>query len=673
MLTNPLAMLSFVAPWMAVGAVAAVGLPLLAHLLSRTKYREVTFPAARLVQKAVAATSRIEHPRHRLLMLLRWMILLLLVIAFMRPQWLPEAKARDHADGVALVVLIDASASMQRTIDGATLYERAVREAQTLMSGLDPSRDVAAVIRVDRQGQSLLPEPTAQLSLLSDRLRETQPGYTSADWSRALATAQRQIKIAQRPGTVITISDQQAEAPGLEDDTDTSPISSLRHVRIDGPTENTAVRLVDLHPYPPIAGQPITATVDVNHFGNQPRTTSLTASLGDTTTERTLTLSPGSSQRIELRLPTPNASSATLRVTLDSQDAIQSDNTTGIPLSLQSNARVMIVHDASPASFALAKRVATLVNPGEVPGTALPTVDLNSASEAIAKLKVADASSLRTVILLNAANMPEALSPALEAYCQSGGGVVQFVADPTDRNQTTTAANIDFSLPALRVFEGPARGGLAALEWPGVDNAPLNEQAKPLLVDTEGRTIIAALNRSRGRVVAINAVLSTGPGGLLAEPAFVVLFNELCRYASPGPALPDPIRPGDPMPSTLQDAEQKRFPTNANLSTAIYSAPGQYAGVDPRGSMVDERWVELDPAESDTTSGPAWVSPEGGGASATDPSTPSSADLAHTIRPNPTELWPYLVLSVLLLVASESLLLARFAGARRPAGQGGAA
>lgn len=244
MINPALAVVSFVAPWMAWGAAAAVGLPVLAHLLSRTRYREVVFPAARLVQQAVAATSRIETPRHRLLMLLRWLVLLLLVLAFMRPQWTPKALADDKEKGIALIVLLDASASMQRAEGGTTLYDRALREANQLVDQLDPTRDVAAVVRVDHAPEALLPEATAQFGLLADRLSSTKPGYTHANWAGALEAAQRLLVDETRAVRLITISDQQGEQPD-------APID---HLRIDGPVDNTAVRLIDLRPYPALQG-----------------------------------------------------------------------------------------------------------------------------------------------------------------------------------------------------------------------------------------------------------------------------------------------------------------------------------------------------------------------------------------------------------------------------------
>lgn len=660
---SQLAMLGFLAPWMAWGAVAAVGLPVLAHLLGKTRYREVLFPAARLVQQAVAATSRIETPRHRLLMLLRWLVLMLLVLAFMRPQWTPDAEAGPEREaGIALVVMIDASASMQRIESGASLYDRAVREAERLINQLDPMRDVAAVITVDHAPKPLLPEATAQFSLLTKRLSTTEPGYSHANWPGAVAAMKRLTNDQTRTLRVITLSDQQGERPDAD----------LDHIRLHSPTDNAAIRLVDVRPYPATQGQPVTATIEARQFGDQPLIAKLSAGLAGSRVEQSLDLAPGATQRITLRFA-GISESGLLRVDLDHTDAIDADNSVGLWLPVQSRTRALIVHDRTASSEAIAKRLATLLSPGDLPGVTLPEVDLLTVDDAQAALALADPAVLRTVVLINRSPLPDAASQSLEAYAQAGGGVVEFVmSDAGGPGQTTTAAGIDFDLEPLRIFEGPARAGLATLPWPGVRNTPIDERAQPILLDAMERVIIAEMPRGRGRLIAINASLSAEAGGLLAEPAFVVLFNELCRYASPGPAMPTPAKPGDPLASSLRNAAQIRSPTGTDTDANTYTTVGAYAALDERGEVQALTWSALDPGESDTSASPAWSNATAQ-STGNAPASNSGFDNTATLRQDPIELWPYLIFMVLGLVAAESLLLRQFAGPRPSALQGGTA
>ncbi|MBX2853054.1 MAG: BatA domain-containing protein [Phycisphaeraceae bacterium] len=673
MISPALALVGFVAPWMAWGAAVAVGLPILAHLLSRTRYKEVAFPAARLVKQAVAATSRIETPRHRLLMLLRWLVLLVLVLAFMRPQWTPKALAGEKEQGIALVLLVDASASMQRAAGGATLYDRALREAQRLIDQLDPSRDVAAVVRVDHAPASLLPETTAQISLLSDRLIGTKPGYTHANWAGALATAQRLVVGEPRTVRLITISDQQGEQPGTSAALAEQHSTPVDHVRIEGPTDNTSVRIVDVRPYPAIAGQPVTATAEAQHYGESTVSLRLACRFGLSQINREITLEPRTSQRVDFTLPAAAGGRELIQIRLDQADEMPSDNLTGRALSVQERTAALVIHDPSAASEAIAPRLATLLNPGRIEGVTLPSVETMPIAEAERAIQSADPTLLRTVVLVNVSALPDVLSQSLEAYARAGGGVVQFVIDDDATGQTTTAAGVNFDLGPLRIFEGPARAGLAALRWQGVGNAPIDQRATPILMDEQERVIVAEMQRGRGRLIAINATLTPEPGGLLAEPSFVVLFNELCRYASPGPALPEPARPGDAIPARLLNADRFVVAKNADPDATVFTAPGRYAGMDGSGFVQELVFVELDPSESDTSTPPVWSAAHQSDANNTAPSDWPAGSKAAPLRDNPIELWPYLVLGVLGLAACESLLLWRFAGTARSAMQGGAA
>ncbi|MGB0766565.1 MAG: BatA domain-containing protein [Phycisphaeraceae bacterium] len=674
MLTTSLVMLSFVAPWMALGAIAALGLPLLAHLLSRTRYREARFPAVRFVRQAIAATSRIESPRHRLLMLLRWLTLLLLVVAFMRPQWLPEAEARDPSNGVTLVVLIDASASMQRVDRGVSLFDRAKREAQSLVDGLDASRDRAAVVVVNRQPRSLLPEATARFDLLKQPLHAAQPGHTTANWAGAMAIAQRLADRAERPATIVTLSDQQGSTPNL-DATGPRATASVRHLRFDGPTDNSALRIADVRPYPAIRGRPVTVVIEAEHYGETPRQTRLVAQLGGTSLSQTVTLGPNTQQRVELRFPSIERSS-TLRVSLESSDAMRQDDIAGAWLPVADRTRVVVVHDDHASSSAIAERLATMLNPaaGESressASPAYPEVFAIARGDAVAELRRSDAKSLRTVVLVDPTPLGDELSQALEAFAQSGGGVLRFVGDPARRANRTDAAVPDFSLEPLRVFEGASRRGLIDLRWPGVDGSPIDAAAEALLVDRDGRAIVATLERGRGRVIAINAALKGGPGGLLAEPSFVVLFNELCRYASPGPAMPPAAHPGDAMPKSLRDALRLSTPDSSLNGDDALTTPGLYAALDANGSVTDAVWVALDPSESNTRPTPDWNRSDEPTRDASAGGT-DSVSIADSLRATPVELWPHCALGVLLLLAAESSLLALFAGGRRSVEQAG--
>lgn len=658
---DSLGMLTFLAPWWAVGLIAAVAIPLLAHLLSRAHYREAWFPATRLVQQAVVVTTRVDRPRHLLMLLLRLLLLLLLVAAFMRPCWSPQAEAAAPEQGVHLIVLLDTSASMGRVSRGSTLYERAAREARVLISGLDPSKDLASVVKVDRSPRLLLPEPSANLSALRLRLDASTSGFEHADWPSAVSQTERLIERSKRAVRVVVISDQQGDIPQLAGGLLQG--KRIDQIRIDGPADNTAVRLLDVVPYPPIAGRPVTVAVEAAHFGGHERDVELRASLGGSSLTRPMRLVPGVPQRVDLVLPAGKQGVSMLRVGIDRGDAISADDRDGVLVSVRQDSRVLILHQSS-GDDVLAARLGAALNPGGKGGAGLATVELVDPDDAERRVAAADPADVRTVVLLPGVAVSDTLSQRLEAYAQRGGGVVRFVGHRHAPPGGVTASGIDFGLDPLRLFEGPARGGLARLVWLGVGSAPIDKRATPILEAEDGRVIVASLDRGRGRVVAINAALSADPGGLLAEPAFVVLFNELCRYASPGPSLPVALKPGDPLPVSLLASSRWSSPEGAVANSDRVTAPGPYLSADPNGQILEGVFASLDPRESDTGKGGDWL-PHAQAKSEVAASPANAGALLASIRPHPIELWPYLIVGVMLIAGAESALLWRFARAMR--------
>lgn len=684
MLITGLSMLTFLSPWWALGAVAAIGLPLLAHLLSRSRYREVVFPATRFVAKAVEQTTRIERPRHLLLMLLRWLLLLLVVLAFMRPRWLPQAEASDSEGGVALIILLDASASMQRVESGSTLYERAVREAEGILDELDPSRDVATVVRVSRTSDAVLPEPTANRKLLGEQLKQSGPTYEPANWPGAVAAVQKLAQSSDRPVRVVVLSDQQGDGPVFEGDAAMLRLP-VRMIRLDVPGGNVAVRLVDVTPYPPTMGQPVRVVAQVASDGQTTRAVAVRLSLDGAQASRPVQVGPGSRQLVEWSLPAASREGLILlRVHIDDDDPIELDNATGLPLRIVRQSQALVVHGPTAQSLQLADRVAAMLRPGEATGLVLPRVDTAIDVQALAKLQAADPAQLRTVVLLEPERIDSGLAEALKAYMQRGGGVVALISDSRlnaaqsllpwplviassgrDTVLDQPARQIDFSLPPLQLFEGPARAGLASLVFPGTDPADAAPGSERILTADNGRVIVAATTLGRGRLIALNTDLSSGPGGLLAEPAFVVLFNELCRYASPGPSIPTPVHPGDPLPANLRNAGNLSVPDGVDPTNTTITRPGAYFALDSSGSIRDGLWAELDPAESDTRTGQGWIDRDGNSAGSA-VSTAASSSVSDSIlgRAQAIELWPYLAIGALLLAAVESLALWRFASAK---------
>jgi hypothetical protein len=224
-------MMGFLAPWFVVAGLAAVGLPILFHMLRRTPRGRMPFSAVMFLVPSPPRLTRRSRIENWPLLLLRGLILLLLALAFGRPflrQWLertPEAPR-----GERVVVLLDNSASMRR----GDLWQRAVGEVQKAVDRAGPN-DELAIIAFAKQARPVVSfelwreTPVGERAgLVRSALAELQPSWSATWLDDALLNTVDAIEVAGRGDTkadaarsqrVVLISDMQSgsRTTGLQD------------------------------------------------------------------------------------------------------------------------------------------------------------------------------------------------------------------------------------------------------------------------------------------------------------------------------------------------------------------------------------------------------------------------------------------------------------------------
>src|SRR5918993_5145136 len=112
-------------------ALAAVALPVIAHLIFRRRSRPVDLGTLRFLKVAVRRDTRRRWLKRWLLLALRVGCVVLLVLLFARPY---RAESVGGGDAGLTVVLIDRSASMGRERDDERLVEHALRQLPTVVA-----------------------------------------------------------------------------------------------------------------------------------------------------------------------------------------------------------------------------------------------------------------------------------------------------------------------------------------------------------------------------------------------------------------------------------------------------------------------------------------------------------------------------------------------------------
>src|SRR5262245_42226196 len=128
-------MIPFIHPLL-LGGLAAVGVPILLHLLMRQKPKHVLFPAFRFLQQRAKTNQRKIRLRHLILLLMRMALLALICLALARPRLFTNRVGLNQNQIVAAVILIDTTPSMEYSAGGKTRLEEARQRALELLDDM---------------------------------------------------------------------------------------------------------------------------------------------------------------------------------------------------------------------------------------------------------------------------------------------------------------------------------------------------------------------------------------------------------------------------------------------------------------------------------------------------------------------------------------------------------
>ena len=202
----------FLNPLLLLGVGAAV-IPLVLHLLSRARYRDIDWGAMMFLQGADLRQRQSSRLSQFLLLLVRGATVGLLAVALARPV-LRDAWAAAAPEGqVAAAIVIDCSASMGYDEGGHTRFDAAKAAARKVLEGLQPGDSATLVLAgadVDDGGEADRLPPTTDLRAVADRLAAAQLGYGRANLARAIDEAAGRLRGAGGARDVYVLCDRQA-------------------------------------------------------------------------------------------------------------------------------------------------------------------------------------------------------------------------------------------------------------------------------------------------------------------------------------------------------------------------------------------------------------------------------------------------------------------------------
>ncbi|MBN2294306.1 MAG: BatA domain-containing protein [Pirellulales bacterium] len=271
--------MTFLTPLFLIAAVAGT-IPVILHMINRQKAREVPFSTLRFLRISVKKTRRKQRIHDILLMLLRAAVLVLIAVGLAAPTLTSLPALLGSGSGSAVAIILDNSASMGTIDEGNPRFETARKAAYQILDQLEDGDQVALFLT----GGPAFPEQ-GRLDRTHERVRQmlaaARVSHERADLgvavqqARALLTdteaGHRQIYIIsdmQKLSWESLAKSQPAETDKKDQDEEI-PVIIVDCNR--APKPNVAVAGVRLEAPVPVAGLPITATVELFNSASVPQ------------------------------------------------------------------------------------------------------------------------------------------------------------------------------------------------------------------------------------------------------------------------------------------------------------------------------------------------------------------------------------------------------------------
>ena len=575
-----------------------LGLPLLAvpvviHLLSRRQQKKISWGAMRFLLQAATRKRRIWKLTDLLLLLLRTAAFLFFIFALTRPllptTWLGGSVPRE------VILVLDQSMSMSRRLNGTTMFDLQLQQANQILDELKGSDSVRVLLA--GESPEWLTTDAVEVNPLSLRgLREQiaalQPTLGAADLAASVREASDLEAAKDKSARVIfVITDGQRFGWRLDEKPLWTTVQSrLQQSRIptsvslrfiEEGSENTgnlAVNGINSARAFGAVDQTLGFTAAVQNHGSDSSAATLLSwrvndqSIGVTTIPE---LAAGASTTVSMQHSFGAAGLFDVTCELGAKDDLGADNEAHLLVEVFERLPVLLVEDARAAesleldsSFILpalgAKHSPSAINrsPGKWRSVFEPALIDASA------LAATDLSRFRCVILADVAQLDPAVLEKLEAYVQNGGGVwitlgartgeaffndhlhrggvglapmklSGAVGDPNDRERFFSVRTTSDSHPATALLADFQRLDLdRARVYRRQQFDPFSGKDVSILLQAQGGEAVAVERTlGRGRVIVQAIPLGVSWSTLPLCQAYVALLHEWLWYLSE-PGLP---------------------------------------------------------------------------------------------------------------------------------------
>jgi len=567
----------FANPALAIG-VFALGVPLLIHLLTRRTPKNMIFPSLRFLRAARAHQSRLYNLRHILLLLVRTAVLLLILLAFLRPALMQgSGQKQDPQAGRTTMVLMDVSASMEYRYAGVSPLAQAKAAATTLLDHHGKA-DRFNLILMGATPNSSFDEPSDNLFLLRRDIRDASIRHECPDIGAAIAEAVSQLKGVSGSKHICFISDFQRTNWSSVDLTRIEPDTEMVFMSV-GPdlAENCAVTDVAIRPGSPTISENIEVVCKVANYSDRPHRLPVELQFQDSESFRQeLEIEPQSTVSTSFNLRIHQSGRYEARVFIP-QDGLEIDNQRYFILHVAEKVGVLVVTDDDRNREQSGVRLlVNAINPFEENRLAAAVATIVPSSE----LTTAALSAAQVVVLSDVQELSRRSGQALLEYLKNGGSTVYFHVGPAgsqnlDHLAAWSEGNLTLPFKLTGQIDLSRQGGHANLGQANFDNDILRkfrespelgdlkfqrffstervkQKGQVLLQYDDGNIAMAQTTVGGGMLLLCNFNCSLNSSDLARNTLFVPLVHEIIKGLRPSAGRRNAFLVGEPCYTTIE-------------------------------------------------------------------------------------------------------------------------
>lgn len=651
---TPLFGFAFANPWVLGGLILA-GIPILIHLLHKRQFQETSWAAMRFLLAATRRNSRRLQLQQLLLLAIRTLALVLVIVALARPFFDSTILAVTKTEPTHRIVVIDASCSMQRTIDQQTLFEQAKRIASSVVESANKGDAIQLVRICDQSNRIVVSEPAWDKQIVIDEIDRLQSTFENGDIANALQDVERLLDTVGelKKRQVCIISDFQAgnwnpvgsAADSIQESLIAiSQAASLQLVGVNESTsaENIAVTGCQVEDGARIVGQSVRISGNVRRWGSKPEAKVRLLINDREVASKAAVFKTSDEASVSFDYIASDAGSYTVQLQVDG-DQYSPDDQRWTSMKVLDNIDVLLVNGRQSGR--------AMGNASDYVKLSLQPFDANDDARSIqvreitdGELMSIDPDQFECIFLCNVGLFTDQESDFLSRYVQHGGGLVFLLGDQVrtsvwnrvlfrngegilpvelmnrvgkarDPADAFVFDTTELDHPLVRDYRGNPGFGLEnVLTFEYFKVTPsTSAKVRSVLSFTNGDPCIVDSDFGNGRVLT---VMTSGDdrrwctwntiGG-----TFATLMNEMVSYTSfddpgsnvlVGQAVFVPLDSGAVQKVSSPDGETTVLAGTADENRVSFrktTLPGIYRSSDPQQQSDQLFAVNVDPIESD--------------------------------------------------------------------------